>query len=95
MCWDGGELYNIVAQIGKGAFAAVYKLSTRKNGDLIAAKEIEKRRYLKDGILDRKIHNEIEIMRRVDHVSPSLFGRLPHTDQGQPTAPHCSLHGLS
>ena len=80
MCWNGGELYNIIAQIGKGAFATVYQLSTRENGDLIAAKEIEKRRYLKDGILDRKIHNEIEIMRRVDHVSPYLLGGLPHTD---------------
>lgn len=95
MAWNGGPLYNIVAQIGKGAFAAVYKLSTKKNGDLIAAKEIEKRRYLKDGILDRKIHNEIEIMQRVDHVSPSLLDRVPRTDQGQLTAPHRSLRGLS
>ena len=93
--WDGGDLYNVVAQIGKGAFATVYKMSTRTNGDLVAVKEIEKRKYLKDGILDRKVHNEIEIMRRVDHVSPSLLGGPPYTDQGQPAAAHRSLHGLS
>lgn len=69
MGWNGGEIYNVVALIGKGAFASVYKLSTKANGDLVAAKEIDKRKYIKDGILDRKIHNEIEIMRKADHVS--------------------------
>ena len=68
MGWNGGNKYNVVAHIGKGAFANVYKLSTKANGDLIAAKEIEKRKYLKDGILDRKVHNEIEIMQKVNHV---------------------------
>ena len=68
MSWNGGDTYNVVGHIGKGAFANVYKLSTKANGDLIAAKEIEKRKYLKDGILDRKVHNEIEIMRNVNHV---------------------------
>ena len=72
MSWNGGDRYNVVGHVGKGAFANVYKLSTKANGDLIAAKEIEKRKYLKDGILDRKAHNEIEIMRNVNHVRMSL-----------------------
>ena len=73
MNWNGGDTYNVVAHIGKGAFANVYKLSTKANGDVVAAKEIEKRKYLKEGILDHKVHNEIEIMQKINHV------RLPYS----------------
>ena len=75
MTWNGGETYNVVAHIGKGAFANVYKLATKQDGELFAAKEIEKRRFIKDGILSGKAHNEIDVMKQLDHVRP-FFRKL-------------------
>ncbi|KAF1347063.1 hypothetical protein BDV97DRAFT_358411 [Delphinella strobiligena] len=67
MHWNGGERYNVVGLLGKGAFATVYRLATKDNGLLYAAKELEKRRYMKNGVLDRKLNNELQIMRTIDH----------------------------
>lgn len=67
MHWSGGEKYNVVGQIGKGAFAMVYQLATKSDGQLFAAKELEKRRFMKNGILDRKIDNEMQIMKAISH----------------------------
>lgn len=69
MAWNGGEAYNVVARIGKGAFANVYKISTKQDGEVFAAKEIELRRFLKDGNLGHKAHNEIDVMKQLIHVS--------------------------
>ncbi|KAK4635715.1 Serine/threonine-protein kinase RAD53 [Fulvia fulva] len=69
MHWDGGIKFNVVAQIGKGAFASVYQLATKGEGHLYAAKELEKRRFMKNGILDRKLENEMNIMRQINHKS--------------------------
>ena len=69
MHWPGGEKYNVVGYIGKGAFALVYKLATKSDGELFAAKQLEKRRFMKDGILDQKINNELLIMKDLRHVS--------------------------
>lgn len=67
--WNGGAKYNITRKIGQGAFAIVYQLATKKEGELFAAKEIEKRRFIKDGKLDSRMMNEIEIMKKLEHVS--------------------------
>ena len=69
MAWNGGEEYNVVGYIGKGAFANVYKLATKRDGELFAAKQIEKRRFIKNNVLDQKISNEMRIMRDLSHVS--------------------------
>ena len=67
--WNGGEKYNIVGLLGKGAFAMVYRISTVEDGELFAAKEIEKRRFIKDGQLGSKVTHERSIMERLRHVS--------------------------
>ena len=67
MKWDGGDEYNVVGHLGKGAFANVYKLATKRDGNFYAAKELEKRRFVKNGILDRRIENEMQIMQTVRH----------------------------
>jgi len=67
MHWNGGDMYNVVGHLGKGAFATVYRLATKADGQLYAAKELEKRRFMKNGILDRKLDNELQIMRDIDH----------------------------
>ncbi|KXT10910.1 hypothetical protein AC579_3480 [Pseudocercospora musae] len=69
MHWNGGEVYNVVGHIGKGAFASVYQLATKIDGQLYAAKELEKRRFMKNGVLDRKLENEMRIMQSIDHPS--------------------------
>ncbi|EME48947.1 hypothetical protein DOTSEDRAFT_67855 [Dothistroma septosporum NZE10] len=81
MHWDGGTKFNVIAQIGKGAFASVYQLATKGEGHLYAAKELEKRRFMKNGILDRKLENEMNIMRQIDHKSIVAY-------HGYEDAPH-------
>ncbi|KAL9098643.1 MAG: hypothetical protein Q9163_005736 [Psora crenata] len=65
--WNGGEKYNVVSYVGKGAFAMVYKLSAKKDGEVYACKQIEKRRFIKDGVLNHKVHNEILVMKDLEH----------------------------
>ena len=65
--WNGGEKYNVVSYIGKGAFAMVCKLSAKHNGEVYACKQIEKRRFIKDGVLNHKVHNEILVMKDLQH----------------------------
>ena len=69
MHWNGGSTYNVTGQIGKGAFATVYKLATKQHGEIYAAKELDKRRFMKNGILDQKVDNEMKIMKDLKHVS--------------------------
>ncbi|KAH9878981.1 hypothetical protein J1614_002416 [Plenodomus biglobosus] len=80
MKWDGGDKYNIVGQVGKGAFATVYQLATKMDGKLLAAKELEKRRFIKNGILDKKIDNEMKIMQDLRH--PNIVEFVEYHDQG-------------
>jgi FHA domain-containing protein len=70
--WRGSEKYIKVSQIGKGAFAVVHKVTSRYDGKPYAAKELEKRRFVKNGILDQKVENEMKIMQRVTHVGGPL-----------------------
>jgi hypothetical protein len=72
MHWTGGAEYNVTGQIGKGAFATVYKIATKQHGAIYAAKELDKRRFMKNGILDQKVDNEMKIMRDLTHVSNVL-----------------------
>jgi serine/threonine protein kinase len=66
--WRGGSKYNKVAVIGKGAFATVYKMTAKFDGVPYAAKELEKRRFMKNGVLNQKVDNEMKIMQRIKHV---------------------------
>lgn len=68
MEWSGGDRFNVVGHIGRGAFANVFKLATKRDGEYYAAKQIEKRHFMKNNTVDSKIHNEIDIMKRLCHV---------------------------
>lgn len=65
--WDGGPTYNFTGCVGKGAFATVYRVQTKSEGTFYAAKEIDKRRWIKNGILDVRFDNELQIMRKLKH----------------------------
>ncbi|KAF2480462.1 hypothetical protein BDY17DRAFT_336570 [Neohortaea acidophila] len=78
MHWSGGDKYNVVGSIGKGAFATVYQLATKNEGQLYAAKELEKRKFMKNGILDRKLDNEMQIMKAVSH--PNIVQYIDYHD---------------
>ncbi|KAJ8111612.1 hypothetical protein OPT61_g5834 [Boeremia exigua] len=80
MKWDGGTHYNLVGIIGKGAFATVHQLATKMEGKLLAAKELEKRRFMKNGQLDKKIDNEMRIMQSLRH--PNIVEFVEYHDQG-------------
>ena len=66
--WNGSERYNRVRQIGKGAFATVHKVTAKFDGKPYAAKELDKRRFMKNGVLDQRVENEMRIMQSIQHV---------------------------
>lgn len=80
MKWDGGDKYNIIGNVGKGAFATVYQVSTKMEGKVFAAKELEKRRFMKNGQFDRKMDNEMNIMQSLQHENIVQF--VEYIDQG-------------
>lgn len=65
--WNGGASYNFTGLLGKGAFATVYRIQTKKEGDIYAAKELDKRRFIKNGVLDIKFDSELNIMKHLKH----------------------------
>lgn len=67
--WNGSDRYNRVGEIGKGAFATVYKVTSKFDGLPYAAKELDKRKFMKNGVLDQKVENEMKIMQKIQHVS--------------------------
>ncbi|EFR02308.1 CAMK protein kinase [Nannizzia gypsea CBS 118893] len=73
MHWNGGAKYNVTGQIGKGAFATVYKLATKNDGALFACKELDKRRLMKNNALDHKVDSEMRIMKDLDHPNIVRF----------------------
>ncbi|KAF2028128.1 Pkinase-domain-containing protein [Setomelanomma holmii] len=97
MKWDGGTKYNILGILGKGAFATVHQLATKMEGRLLAAKELEKRRFMKNGMLDKKIDNEMKIMQGLRHANIVQF--VEYHDQGDylyivmEFVPHGDLQG--
>lgn len=64
----GNDKYARVCVIGKGAFATVHKVTSKNDGTPYAAKELDKRKFMKNGVLDQKVENEMRIMQRVKHV---------------------------
>ncbi|KAH7379266.1 hypothetical protein DE146DRAFT_682394 [Phaeosphaeria sp. MPI-PUGE-AT-0046c] len=80
MKWDGGAHYNIVGMLGKGAFATVHQIATKMDGRLLAAKELEKRRFMKNGQLDKRIDNEMKIMEGLRH--PNIVEFVEYYDHG-------------
>ncbi|KAF3898068.1 Serine/threonine-protein kinase sck2 [Trichophyton interdigitale] len=73
MHWNGGAKYNVTGQIGKGAFATVYKLATKNDGAVFACKELDKRRLTKNNVLDHKVDSEMRIMKDLDHPNIVRF----------------------
>ena len=68
LAWNGGDKYNVVGYVDKGAFAMVYQLASKRDGEVYAVKQLEKRRFLKDGHLGRRGHNELDVMKTLRHV---------------------------
>lgn len=73
MNWSGGSKYNVVGTIGQGAFANVYKLSSKRDGVVFAAKQLDKSRFAKDGTLSSKIYNELNLIKSLRHVSAPVL----------------------
>ncbi|KAG6035271.1 hypothetical protein E4U41_006151, partial [Claviceps citrina] len=76
--WKGSGKYNRIGMIGKGAFAVVYKVTSKNDGLPYAAKELDKRRFIKNGVLDQKVENEMKIMQRVQH--PNIVRYIENFD---------------
>jgi serine/threonine protein kinase len=58
----------------------VYRIATKMEGKIMAAKELEKRRFIKNGQLDKKIDNEMRIMQFLRH--PNIVEFVEYHDQG-------------
>jgi serine/threonine protein kinase len=95
--WGGGDMYNFIGQIGQGAFATVYQIATKMEGKLYAAKELEKKKFIKNGQLDKKIDNEMQIMKGLEH--PNIVKFIDFHDHGDylyiimEFVPHGDLQG--
>ncbi|KAL2269828.1 hypothetical protein VTJ83DRAFT_2012 [Remersonia thermophila] len=76
--WNGSNKYNRVCEIGRGAFATVYKVTMKLTGQPFAAKELDKRKFMKNNVLDQKVENEMQIMRKVKH--PNIVEYIEHFD---------------
>ena len=75
MRWNGGDKYQVLGHIGGGSFATVYKLATKRGGDVLAAKQLEKRKLFKNGAAGQAVHNELKIMEALHHVSQFFLHR--------------------
>ncbi|KAI2628320.1 Pkinase-domain-containing protein [Xylaria nigripes] len=76
--WRGTDKYARVGVIGKGAFATVHKVTSKYSGRPYAAKELDKRKFMKNGVLDQKVENEMKIMQKVQH--PNIVKYIEHFD---------------
>ncbi|KAH8176090.1 protein kinase domain-containing protein [Sarocladium implicatum] len=76
--WTGSGKYNRIGNIGKGAFAVVYKVASKYDGTPYAAKELEKQRFIRNGVLDQKVENEMKIMQCINH--PNIVRYVEHID---------------
>jgi serine/threonine protein kinase len=81
MHWHGGPHYNVVGLLGKGAFATVYRIATTYQGSQFAAKELDKRKLVKNGVFDMKLDNEIQIMKGLRH--PNIVRYIDYHDHEQ------------
>lgn len=73
--WNGGTKYNVVGFIGSGAFANVYKLSSKRDGVVFAVKQLDKKRLAKEGPLSNKAYNELNVIKGLRHVSAATLKR--------------------
>lgn len=80
MKWDGDGRYNFAGFLGKGAFAVVYQVASVSTGDLFAAKELEKKRFVKNGVLDTRLDNEMQIMKDLSHPNIVQYIEYKETD---------------
>ena len=69
MEWNDSGKYNPIGEVGKGAFATVFKVATADQGEIFAAKRIDKTAFVKNGVTDKKFYNELNIMKKLAHVS--------------------------
>ncbi|KAL2159176.1 hypothetical protein VTH06DRAFT_2608 [Thermothelomyces fergusii] len=76
--WNGSDKYKCVGEIGRGAFATVHKVTLKLTGKPFAAKELDKRKFMKNGVLDQKVENEMKIMRKIKH--PNIVEYIEHLD---------------
>ncbi|KAK4099760.1 Pkinase-domain-containing protein [Parathielavia hyrcaniae] len=76
--WNGSNKYNRVCEIGRGAFATVHKVTMKFDGRPYAAKELDKHKFMKKGVLDQKVENEMRIMQRVKHAN--IVEYIEHID---------------
>jgi len=81
MAWSGGDQYMCTGKLGKGAFADVYLIATRRDGELFAAKELEKKRFMRHGVLDKRLASEIDIMQQLRHPHIVQFFSTVQTDK--------------
>ena len=75
--WSGGPKYNVIGTIGKGAFATVYKVATKDDGKVFAAKELSRRQFRKNNTDDRKFDSEMDIMKQLRHVRSTSISPRP------------------
>ena len=80
MHWNGGWRYNVVGLLKKGAFATVYMLATIKGGQLLVAKELDKKRLMKNRQTDHRLDNKMRIMRTLQH--PNIIQNIDYQDIG-------------
>ena len=72
--WNGGLKYNVVGFVGAGAFASVYKLSSKRDGVVFAVKQLDKAALLRSGgSLADKLYNELNVIKGLSHVSVSTI----------------------
>ncbi|KAL6720794.1 Protein kinase protein rad53 [Lecanora helva] len=74
--WNGGEKYNVVGHIGAGSFATVCKLSSKRDGEVFACKQLQKARVLRDNLLSKKFNTELELMMAARH--PNIIEYIDH-----------------
>ena len=74
MGWNGAPKYNVVGFIGSGAFANVYKVSSKRDGSVFAVKQLDKSRFAKKGnLLKQKVYNEFNVIKDLRHVSAPIL----------------------
>ncbi len=82
--WSGGAKYNVVSFIGAGAFANVFKLSSKKDGLVFAVKQLDKKQLRKEKSLSSKMYNELNVIKGLRHVSVPVLQEVPQLMTCQP-----------
>jgi serine/threonine protein kinase len=73
--WTGDDRYDLLGQIDRGAFGTVYQLSSKSDGQMFAAKELEKRRFISNERFN-PVDNELQIMKAISH--PNIVQYIGH-----------------